>query len=218
MDVRVGLQGKLSTEELMLLNCGVGEDSESPLDCKEFQPVHPKGDQSWVFIGRTDVEAETPILWPPDVKSWLIWKDRNAGKDWRREKGMREDEMAGWHHWLDGHEFEWAPGVGDGQGSLACCSPCGHKESDTTERLNWTELMKSGQSDSKIHSHNHLCQYVPVLTQWQWELEEEITWIMKHELCFKTKIHHPWWGLPETEVLIRVRNYIKISSWGFKKI
>ena len=111
---------------------------ESPLDCKEIQPVHPKGDQSWVFIGRTDVEAETPILWPPDAKSWLIRKDPDAGKDWRQEeKGMTEDEMAGWHHWLNGHEFGWTPGVGDGQGGLACCGPWGLKESDVTEQLNW---------------------------------------------------------------------------------
>ena len=110
---------------------------ESPLDCKEIQPVHPKGDQSWVFFGRTDVEAETPILWTPDVKSWLIGKDPDAGKDWEQEeKGTTEDEMAGWHHWLDGHEFEWAPGVGDGQGSLACWGSWGHKESDTIEWLN----------------------------------------------------------------------------------
>ena len=113
---------------------------ESPLSCKEIQPVHPKGNQSWVFIGRTDVEAETPVLWPPHVKSWLIWKDPDAGKDWgQEEKGTTEDEMAGWHHWLDGHEFEWTPGVGDGQGVLACCSSGGHKESDMTGRLNWTE-------------------------------------------------------------------------------
>ena len=110
---------------------------ERPLDCKEIQPVHPKGDQSWVFIGRTYARAETPILWPPHAKSWLIWKDPDAGKDWgQEEKGMTEDEMVGWHHRLNGHEFEQAPGVGDGQGSLACCSPWGHKESDTTEWLN----------------------------------------------------------------------------------
>jgi len=116
---------------------------ESPLDCKEIQAVHPKGDQSWVFIGRTDVEGETPILWPPDAKSWLIGKDPDAGKDWRwEEKGMTEDEMVGWHHWLSGHEFGWISGVGDGQGGLVCCSPWGHKKSDTTEQLNWTKLMK----------------------------------------------------------------------------
>ena len=114
---------------------------ESPSDCKEIQPVHPKGNQSWIFIGRTDVEAETPILWTPDVKNWIIWKDPDAGKDWRQEeKGMTKDEMVGWHHRLNGHEFGWAPGVGDGPGGLACCSPWGHKESDMTERLNWTEL------------------------------------------------------------------------------
>ena len=107
----------------------------------EIQPVHPKGNQSWIFIGRTDVEAETPILWPPDAKTWLIGKDPDAGKDWRREeKGMTEDEMVGWHHWLNEHEFEWTPGVGDGQGGLVCCNSWGLKESDTTERLNWTEL------------------------------------------------------------------------------
>ena len=97
---------------------------ESPLDCKEIQAVHPKGDQSWVFIGRTDVQGETPILWPPDVKNWLIWKDPDAGKDWRQEeKRTTEDEMVGWHHWLNRHGFGWTPGVGDGQGGLVCCSP-----------------------------------------------------------------------------------------------
>ena len=115
---------------------------ESPLDCKEIQPVHPKGDQSWVFIGRTDAEAETLVLWPPHEKSWLIWKDPDAGKNWgQEEKGMTEDEMAEWHHRLDGHGFEWTLGVGDGQGGLACCGSWGLKKSDTTERLNWTELI-----------------------------------------------------------------------------
>ena len=111
------------------------------LDCKKIKPVHPKGNQSWIFIGRTDAEAETPILWPPDAKNWLFGKDPDVGKDWRQEeKAMTEDEMVVWHHWLDGHEFEQAPGVGDEQGSLACCSPWGHKELDTAEQLNWTEL------------------------------------------------------------------------------
>ena len=114
---------------------------ESPLDCKEIQLVHPKGDQSWVFIGRTDAEAETPILWPLHAKSWLIGKDSDAGWDWGQEdKGTTEDEMAGWHHRLNGHEFGWTPGVGDGQGGLVCCSSWGRKESNTTEQLNWTEL------------------------------------------------------------------------------
>ena len=114
---------------------------ECPLDYKEIQPVHPKGNQSWVFIGRTDVEAETPTFWPPDAKSWLIWKDPDAGKDWRQEeKETTEDEMAGWHHWLYGRESGWTLGVGDRQGGLACCDSWGRKELDTTERLNWTEL------------------------------------------------------------------------------
>ena len=99
---------------------------ESPLDCKEIQPVHPKGDQCWVFTGRPDAEAETAILWPPHAKSWLIGKDSDAGRDWEQEeKRTTEDEMAGWHHRLDGREFEWTPGVDDGQGGLACSSPWG---------------------------------------------------------------------------------------------
>ena len=114
---------------------------ESPLDCKEIQLVHPKGNQSWVFIGRTDAEAETPTLWPPDVNNSLIGKDPDAGQDWRlEEKRMREDKVVGWHHRLNGHGFGWTPGVGDEQGGLACCNSWGCKESDTTERLNWTEL------------------------------------------------------------------------------
>ena len=114
---------------------------ESPLDCKEIQPVHPKGDQSWAFIGRMDAEAETPILWPPHAKSWLIWKYLDAGRDWgQEEKGATQDEMAGWHHWLDGHEFEWTPGVGDGQGGLACSDSCGRKELDLTE-LNFFNII-----------------------------------------------------------------------------
>ena len=110
---------------------------ENPLDCKEIQPVHAKGDQSWVFIGRTDAKAEAPILWPPHVKSSLIGKDSAAGRDWgQEEKGRTEDETAGWHHQLSGHGFGWTPGIGDGQGGLACCNPWGCKESDKTERLN----------------------------------------------------------------------------------
>ena len=122
---------------------------ESPLECKEIQPVHLKGDQSWVFFGRTDAKAETPILWPPHAKSWLTGKDSDAGGDWgQEEKGTTEDEMAGWHHW---REFEWTLGVGDGQGGLVCCDSWGRKESDTTEGLNWTELKESVM---------HMCIYV----------------------------------------------------------
>ena len=114
---------------------------KSPFDCKEVQPVHSKGDQSWVFFGKTDAKAETLILWPPDVKSWLIGKDPDAGRDWgQKKKGATKYEMAGWHYGLDGYEFEWTPGVGDGQGGLACCNPWGRKELDMTERLNWTEV------------------------------------------------------------------------------
>ena len=127
---------------------------ESTLDCQKIKPVNLKGSQSW-FIGRTDAEAEAPILWPPDVKNWLLRKDPNAGQNWRQEeKGMTEDEMVGWYQWLNGHEFEFeqAPGVGDGQGSL-CYSPWGHKESDTTEWLNWTD-----SSDMNVMNMNfHLC-------------------------------------------------------------
>ena len=127
------------------------------------QSIFSKGDQSWVFIGRTDVEAETPVLWPPDAKSWLIWKDPNAGKGWgQEEKGTTEHEMVGWHHWLNGHGFGWTPGVGDGQGGLACCGSWGRKESDTTEWLNWTELIvvliyvRSAES-----THFHSWNFVP---------------------------------------------------------
>ena len=128
----------------MSLNCGVGEDSCNSckeICCKEILPVHPKGDQSWVFTGRNDAKAETPVLWPPHAKSWLIGKDSDAGRDWGlEEKGTTEDETAGWHHWLDGRESEWSLGAGDGQRGLVCCDSWGCKESDTTERLNWTEL------------------------------------------------------------------------------
>ena len=138
MDVRVGHKESWGPKNWYFWTVVLEKTLENPLDCKEIQPVHPKGDQSWVFIGRTDVEAETPILWPPHVKSWLIWKDPDAGKDWRQEeKGTTEDEMVGWHHQLNGHGFGWTLGVGDGQGSLACCGSWGRKESDTTEQLNW---------------------------------------------------------------------------------
>ena len=114
---------------------------ENPLDRKEIQPVHPKVDQSSMFIGRTDAKTETPVLWPPHAKRWLIGKDPDAGRDWgQEEKGTTEDEMAWWHHRVNGYGFGLTPGVGDGQGGLACCDSWGHKESDTTEQLNWTEL------------------------------------------------------------------------------
>ena len=142
MDVRVGLWRKLNAEELMPLN-SQEKTLESPLDCKEIQPVHSK-DQPWVFFGRNDAKAETPILWPPHVKSWLIEKDSDAGRDWgQEEKRTTEDKMAGWHHQLDGCESEWTPGVGNGQGGLACCDSWGRKELDTTEQLIWSDLSDS---------------------------------------------------------------------------
>ena len=116
---------------------------ESPLDCKEIQPVHPKGNQFWTFTGSSDAEGKAPVLWPPGAKSWFSGKDPDAGKDWAwEEKGTTEDEMVGWHHRLNGHEFERAPGAGEGQGSLVCCSPWGHKESDMTEQLNNNNKLK----------------------------------------------------------------------------
>ena len=123
---------------------------ESPLDCKEIQPVHSKGVQLWVFIGRTGVEAATPILWSPDVKKWLIWKDPDAGRDWgQEEKGTTEDEMVGWHHWLNGHGVGWTLGVGDGLGGLVCCGS-GCQESDTTGRMKWNELNWRSLGDLKF--------------------------------------------------------------------
>ena len=144
-------------------------DSLVSLSCmiciKVFQPVHSEGDQSRVFFGRNDAEAETLVLWPPHVKSWLTGKDSDAGRDWgQEEKGTTEEEMAGWHHWLDGRESGWTLGLGDGQGGLVCCDSWGHKESDTTERLNWTELnfhtnLEFQVPFTKLYS-SHMCRMV----------------------------------------------------------
>ena len=128
---------------------------ESPLDCKKIKPVNLKENQPWICIGRTAAEAEAPVLWPPYVKNRLIGKDPDAGKSWGQEKGMPEDEMAGWHHWLDGRESEWTPGVCDGHGGLACCDSWGRKESDTTEQLNWTEIVYS-KADITLPTKVHL--------------------------------------------------------------
>ena len=189
MDVRVGLY----KESWVLTNwcfwtVVLEKTLESHLDSKKIQPVHPRGNQSWIFIGRTDAEAETPILWPPYVKNWLIWKDPDAGNDWKREKkGMTEDEMVGWHHWLNGHEFEQAPGVGDGQEGLVYFSPWGCKESDMTEGLNWTEL----RSATRISSIQFSMLFPsPTLTpmsgmtsegkEWKWQnCQIKKTWEMK---------------------------------------
>ena len=136
---------------------------ESPLDSKEIKPVKPKGNQLWIFIGRAD--AETLILWSPDAKNRLIGKDPDVEKDWRQEeKGMTENEMVGWHHQLNGHEFEQAPGVSDGQGSLGCCSPWGLKELDKTERLNWTEdplyYLLFSPVFARLFPSNYICQII----------------------------------------------------------
>jgi len=152
---------------------------ESPLDCKEIQPVHSEGAQPWDFFGRNDAKAETPVLWPPHMNSWLIGKDSDAGRDWgQEEKGMTEDEMAGWHHWLDGRESQWALGVGDGQGGLACCDSWGHKESDTTERLIWSDLIQPWRTPFPIWKQSVvLC---PVLTVASWPayrfLRRQVRW------------------------------------------
>ena len=143
----------------MLLNCGVGEDSWESLGLQQIQPVYPKGNQSWVFTGRSDVEGETPILWPLHAKSWYTWKHPDAGKDWRQEeKGMTEDEMVGWHHRLDGHGFGWTLGDGDGQGGLVCCGSWGHKELDKTEKLNWTDPSPSALLKAKYIPGPHMTQ------------------------------------------------------------
>ena len=142
MDVRVYCEESWALKNWCFWTVVLEKTLESPLDYKEIQPVHPKGNQSWIFTGRTDAEAIIP--WPPDANSWLIGKDPDAGKDWRQEEnGTTEDEMAGWHHWFNGPEYEQAPGDGEEQRSLVYCNPWGHKESDTTEWLNWlTKLQK----------------------------------------------------------------------------
>ena len=160
----------------MLLNCGVGETIESPLDCREIQPVHPKGNQSWIFIGRTDAKAEIPILWPPHVKSWFIGKDPDAGRDWgQEEKGMTEDEMVEWHLWLDGHEFEQSPGVGNGQGSLMCYSPWGHKKSDTTEWLAHLVPPTPFCENTFISSLNGLTLLLQIIWLYTWGLISQLS-------------------------------------------
>ena len=137
--MRVGPWRKLSSEELIFWNAVLEKTLESPLDYKKNKPVNPKGNQFWIFIGSTDAEAL--IFWPPVETNLVIWKDPDAGKDWRwEEKGTTEDEMVGWHHWLNGHGFGWPPGVGVGQGGVTCCGSWGCKELDTTEWLNWTKI------------------------------------------------------------------------------
>jgi len=176
---------------------------ESLLDCKEIQPVHPKGNQSWIIIGSTDVEAETPILWPPDANNWLIGKDPDAGKDWRQEeKRMTEDEMVGWHHWLNWHEFEQASVVGDGQGSLACCIPWGRKMLDMTEWLNWNELT-SVKNLFPIRSH---CEVLGVRTS---------RCVLRGEGRTQFKIKHILFPLSSEDALPLALTFLTANAYHF---
>ena len=155
----------------MLLNCGVEKTLESPLDCKEIQPVHSEGDQPWDFFGRNDAKADTPVLWPPHAKSWLIEKASDAGRDWGQEqKGTTEDEMAGWHHRLDGREFEWTLWVGDGHGVLECCSSW-----DRRVRHAWATKL------SELNSEKNLENILMIpLTRVVWLLtQSQISWSVK---------------------------------------
>ena len=159
---------------------------ESPLDCKEIQPVHSKGYQFWDFFGRNDAKAETPVLWPPHAKSWLIGKDSDAGRDWgQKEKGMTKDEMAGWHHWLHGRESEWTPGVGDGQGGLACCDSWGRKESDMTERLNWAEITSDSLRYLGLQQTKTL---YPSLSPGDWAISCPLSWWYYLTISFSTAL------------------------------
>ena len=174
----------------MLLNCGVGEDS--------WESFGLQGDQSWVFFGMTDAKAETPVLWPPHANIWLIGKDSDAGRDWgHAEKGTTQDEMAGWHHWLDGHEFGWTLGVGDGQGGLACCNSWGCKESDTTEWLNWIKLMgfpvvMYGYESWTIKKAEH--PRIDVFGLWCWRILLRVPWTARrsNQLILK-EINPKYW-------------------------
>ena len=147
MDVRVGCKESWAQKNWHFWTAVLKKTLESRLDCKGIKPVNPKGNLSWIFIGRTDAEAKALIPWPPDAKGQLIGKDPDAGRDWRQEeKGMTEDDMVGWNHQLHGHDFEQAAGVGDGQVGLACCSTWGHKESDMSEWLKWSEYSANGNN------------------------------------------------------------------------
>ena len=162
---------------------------ENPLDYKEIQPVNPKGNQSWIFIGRTDAEAEAPLLWPSYAKIWLLGKDPDAGKDWtQKEKGMTDDEMVGWHHQLNGHEFEQATEVGDRQGSLVCYSSWGHKESDMTTRLNWLYLDivgVGGRCDGRLHRWPQTATLQKVYVT----REYVVSWVVLEEGAFIREIY-----------------------------
>ena len=171
---------------------------ESPLDCKKIQLVHSEGDQPWDFFGRNDAKAEAPVLRTPHAKSWVIGKDSNAERDWGQdEKGMTEDEMAEWHHWLDGREFGWTLGVGDGQGGLACCDSWGRKESDTTERLNWTELILLVQNTC----HNYI----------------KLTYLPAHKLPLSSKIYSQWLSVHSLQLWFLLPDY-KLGEGRYRVI
>ena len=177
---------------------------ESLLDSKEIQPVHPKGDQFWVFIGRTDVEAETPILWPPDAKNWFIGKDPDAGQDWRQEeKGTTEAKMVGWLHWVDGREFEQAPGVGDGQGSLVCCSPWGRRvRHNWATELNWAVQMAADPEYRVSIYFTTLIQELE-LERWLWRVLSTVSkyiYLLLNVLL-KLLLKYTFWPLQETPLL-----------------
>ena len=173
----------------MLLNCGVGEDPESPLDCKEIQPVNPKGNQPWIFTGRTDTEAKAPILWPWEERTHL--KRPDAGKDWKQEeKGTTEDEMVGWHHWLNGHEFEQALGDGEEQGNMACCSPWVTRS--RTGLSNWTT---TSIFSPKTAVRSHLSSMNKPLKFAQWFLLswlDPLTWVAWVVAEYSSPVH-PFW-------------------------
>ena len=201
---------------------------ESPLDCKEIKPGNSKGNQPWLFIGRTDAEVETPILWPPDAKGWLFGKDPDAGKDWRwKEKGTTEDEMVGWHHWLNGHEFEQAIGVGDGWGGLACCRPWLQKELDMTEWLNNNSNHYVMHKSFSIHKWNTIGTLSSVtqscLTLWD-PMNRSMSGLPVHHQTPKNHSRvlgyidqnniHPWSGKP----VIWSEHYEKVSQMTNKYI
>ena len=193
---------------------------ESSLDFKEIKPVNPKGNQHWIFIGRTDAETEAPILWLPDTKNWLLGKNPDSGKDWKQEeKGTIEEEVVGWHHCLDGHEFEQALRVGDGQGSLACCSPWGREESDTTEQLNWTDEINNYTSVKTLIPMAGLLSSSAVSKFWKqssgrqhWSTvkgsQSRTAWGLTDEssvpgLCFEI-LRNKWWAGAGAPVAWRV--------------
>ena len=194
---------------------------ESPLDCKEIQPVHSKGDQPWVFLGRNDAEAEALVLWPPRAESWLIGKDSDAGRDWEQEeKWTTENEMAGWHHQLDGHEFEWTPGVGDGQGGLTCCHSWGRIESNRTERLNWTELKhnqwnyRTGPKRVLIFTKNQVWIYwTPSITStWKHSDKCWIKWLNLQKQGNQWRASNTWLSLQKQKAQMMRRRGHSLSE------